>query len=243
MIRLGTWNLDHAPRKRVSALSDVLRRNPSDIWILTETRDVVRPDEDMVAVHSPPRPNDSIKVRDDSRWVSIWSRYPILQTFELSADPTRTVAARIELPMQRHLLVYGTVLPWNADQVHRGAERRQSAVGAQIDEWSTLKSQFRDDWFVLAGDFNQDMGGGGPGSSKRVIRQLNDAFASLGLSCITSPERLRNQNWSHSLIDHIAVSEEIASAFRLAHTWRPDPSSLSDHGGVVMSAPFGAALA
>ncbi len=217
---------------------ETLGTNEADIWVLTETRDEVVPSDEMVAIHSAPRPKDSARVRSDSRWVSIWSRHRDFTPVPLAADPSRTAAARIRIEASKTMLIYGTVLPWNSDPVHRGATGKREAVLAQIAEWRALRATYFDDLFCVAGDFNQDMGTGSHGSSKAIIALLREAFRNLGLVCLTQPERLSPQGWSHRVIDHVAVSDEIASGATLASAWAADKAKLSDHGGIVLQLPI-----
>jgi len=234
LLRIGTWNLDHAPKARVARLTATLRTNDADIWVLTETRDEVVPSEDMVTIHSAPRPKDSARVRPDSRWVSIWSRHRDFTPVPLVADPSRTAAARIRINASKTMLIYGTVLPWNSDPVHRGAVRKREAVLAQIAEWRELRAAYADDLFCVAGDFNQDMGPGSYGSSKEIVAILREALKDLGLVCLTEPDRLSRLGWSSRVIDHIAVPGELASAATLASAWPADRARLSDHSGVAL---------
>lgn len=119
-MRIGTWNVEYAD----TAATNERRRaaldaNPADIWVLTETHDDLAPSGTFNSVHALQRPFYGSRVKRGSRWVSIWSRYPVERVRLEGADDERTVAAMIETPQGR-LLVYGTVLPWNGDQGRMG---------------------------------------------------------------------------------------------------------------------------
>lgn len=110
-MRIATWNVDHArvPARDADRLS-IIDAADADVLVLTETRDSVAPTGAAYqSAHSLPRPH----CEPGERWVSIWTRMPILHTFA-TIDPFRTTAMIIAHEGGQ-LLIYGTVLPWHAD--------------------------------------------------------------------------------------------------------------------------------
>jgi hypothetical protein len=68
-LRIGTWNADHAKPSRNGGRLDVLRQFHADIWVLTETRDDLKPGDNYCPTHSAMQ----LGTRAE-RWVTIWSR-------------------------------------------------------------------------------------------------------------------------------------------------------------------------
>jgi hypothetical protein len=115
-LRIGTWNVEYAYPKRLEELRQHFAQNDADIWVLTETHDDLAPSPDHHPVHSAPRPKNWRGIREGSRWVTIWSRYPIVPCAIQVGDPERSVCALLDLGADQQLLVYGTVLPWKGDR-------------------------------------------------------------------------------------------------------------------------------
>lgn len=238
-LRIGTWNLEHAIPKRRRALSSFIASMDADVWVLTETHDEVVPEGARAAAHAVQRPAEAPQVRVGSRWVSIWSRYGEFERIDLpGTDEVRTVTARFMLADGRWLLVYGTVLPWPGDIVHKGPEARFAETERQLEEWRVLRDAYPVDIFCIAGDFNADMGTGAYFGSRRVIDLLSGAFAELQLDCVTSPDKARAGDPNIPLIDHIALSASVSARTSIAQIWPARPGELSDHGGVVVKVDF-----
>jgi endonuclease/exonuclease/phosphatase family metal-dependent hydrolase len=238
-MRIGTWNVEYAPRSKLDALRDVLRRNPADVWILTESHDDLEPDGCPHAAHASPRPTLGSKVRPGSRWVSIWSRHPILQSeAPPSTDPRRSVVALIDCGRHGPLLVYGTVMPWHADQGDDPQPNRLTnwsehyrVLPLQCAEWRSLQDRYLGAALCVAGDFNTDLGAGGYGP-KRGVDALREGMAACGLFCATEPGQLAPELLSPRPIDHIALPLAWRSRVRIASTW--PKGRLSDHHGLVV---------
>lgn len=232
MITIGTWNLDWAFRGKTTQYSDVLTRHAADIWVLTETRDAACPPAHQYVFHSPQRPRDDVrKWTEDSRWASIWSRWP-LEPVVTKSDPTRVVCARISPSGMKPLLVYGTVLPWRGDTLYRKEDKKR-AIERQIEEWGSLKKAHHDCSLIVIGDYNQEMAKQKAPPTETLQGAIELGLQSLEMTCLTTPQRVGHA-WSHEVIDHISVPNEIAAEFEFQTAWLPDPA-LSDHGGIVVS--------
>ena len=74
-LKLGTWNLalPVADRRR-EALRTYTDREQADVWVLTETHDGFTPG--LAYSHSSMAGRDGLH-KQEHRWVTIWSRYPI----------------------------------------------------------------------------------------------------------------------------------------------------------------------
>ena len=205
----------------------------ADVWVLTETHDELSPGPDFRAVNSAPRPATNRKhVVEGSRWVTIWSRLPLLETHIPLADVERTVAAVVQAA-RGAMIIYGTVLPWYTDSDRGGM---LVELARQAPEWTTLPQQF-DSPLCLAGDFNVNLGGPhyyGSDASKEAVRsRLKEA----SLVAMTDYDRTRSLRTEHDTIDHIAVPVRLASASSLVAAWgrqNMDGKRLSDHSGVAV---------
>jgi hypothetical protein len=127
-MRLATWNVEYARGLVKNRLRrDLLLEADSDVWVLTETHDELALTEAYVPVRSSAQPS-----RPGSRWVTVWSRLPILE-IAATVDPSRTAAALLDTP-SGPLLVYGTVMPWHADAGPDGTAKNWSEHHRVIPE-------------------------------------------------------------------------------------------------------------
>jgi len=245
MLRIGTWNVEYALGTEANARRRaVMDACPADIWVLTETHDSLSPGPGFQPVHSDQRPYFGKSVKAGSRWVSIWSRYPILTRIRLDrADCERTTAALVATPFGL-LIVYGTVLPWHSDTGRCGempdAPRWSVAhrvIPMQIEEWRELRRLLPDAQLCVAGDYNMDMLTGATYGTKHGISMLHDGLADTGLYCATSSICTEGGWLERAPIDHIALPLEWRDKVCLASAWegRVGSPRLSDHSGMVMS--------
>lgn len=235
-MRIGTWNVEYAPESRLDILRRVMAVHAADIWVLTETHDALVPSGTNHAVHSEPRPRQ----RDGSRWVSIWSRYPIIEQVTC-ADCRRTVCAVIETPGQRRLVVYGTVMPWHSDQGDDPPQAKlpkwaahDAVVPRQCAEWRALRARFPDADFCAAGDFNTDMASGARYGTEQGIGAIVEAMDACGLFCATAPGRIPEGRLPVLPIDHIVLPREWASSTSIVAAWPAFKGVISDHSGLVV---------
>lgn len=245
-VKIGTWNVEYARTAEANARRRaVMDACSADIWILTETHDDLTPGAEYASAHSRQRPFYGSRVAQGSRWVSIWSRYPIITRVCLPcADLERTVAALIQTPIGA-LLVYGTVMPWKGD-TGRCGERKFAAgwsehhrvIPHQVKEWEALYTMMPDAALIVAGDFNSDMqaGAGGRGT-KRGIEQITRGLEKVGLYCATASVFVEGGYLAHPPIDHIAVPLAWRKRVHLAGAWEGcvGQPRLSDHSGMVIS--------
>jgi hypothetical protein len=244
VLRIGTWNVEYADVAATNARrADVLSNHSADIWVLTETHDALQPPGVAHAAHSFPRPRYGARVKEGSRWTSIWSRFPCEPADVTLSDPERTIVARILTPTGA-LVVYGTVMPWNGDKGRMG--ERPGARGwsefyrvapQQIAEWRALQARYPDAALCVAGDFNVDMGAGAFYGSREAIVMLRDGLNTCALTCISEPSRFPAGRLVHPPIDHIALPSAWAHRARVTAAWegRVGSPRLSDHSGFVVS--------
>lgn len=242
-MRIGTWNLDHAraltrdtgrSALRDEDRVDLIDRFDSDVVVLTETHDRIRPSpSDFTAVHSNPRPF----CPEGERWTTIWTRLPVMRVLRTN-DPLRTVAAIVE-HASGPVLVFGTVLPWHADvgdgrmepSPRNWAEHRR-VVAEQTAEWRSLAEANPGARIAIAGDWNTDLlaGSGLESYTYGLVAEtdlLLSTAADLRLEVPTRhvPDPGPQRDW---LIDHVAVTSAATSVESAAAVDR-DAIDLSDH--------------
>lgn len=247
-LRIATWNLEHPVEQWAQAsILDRMAAVSADLWVLTETHDDVVPrrNDDVPprqayhAVSSAPRRGSS----PGERWVTIWSRHPILGQHETS-DPERTVAVTVELCDGRHLLVYGTVLPWCGDAwggfPSKGAVAYTNALERQASDWQRLQAAHPGTPLCVAGDFNQDLSRTQHYYWSKVARAaLRKQLCMAGLEALTGDEAdpvARASDGRKRCIDHVCVSHHLAANTR-SEAWPPyvNGREVSDHYGIVVT--------
>ncbi len=234
-MRIGTWNVEYAHAPRLAALREVLTANSADIWVLTETHDDLTPTNCPFVAHSEPRPKNWSGIRPDSRWVSIWSRYPITATESLpSADRKRTVSALLDLGDNRTMLVYGTVMPWKGDGGKFDWSEHHRVIPEQCAEWLKLKETYPNSKICIAGDYNTDMGTGAYYGTKKGIAALRAGLAACDAFCATDPTQFPTGLLPCPPIDHIALSIASRDSTSVVAAWPANKKVLSDHSGVIV---------
>jgi exonuclease III len=234
-VRIGTWNVEYAWPARLDALRGVLSANRADIWVLTETHDHLQPPDCEFVAHTEPRPKTWSGIRAGSRWVSIWSRFPIIANVTLpTADKERTVALLLDIGQPNSLLVYGTVMPWKGDREKQDWSEHHRVVPDQCAEWRELTQRHPGAAFCVAGDFNTDMRTGSYYGTKKGIALLREGLADCGLFCATEMPRVPAGLLQNPPIDHIAVPSAWESYTSVVSAWPSQKGVLSDHSGVVI---------
>lgn len=239
-MRIGTWNVEYALKAGSNLRRrKVLARHEADIWVLTETRDTLRPHGSFRAVHSKQRPfyGKSVKLR--SRWVSIWSRFPIIAR-PLCDDPERTTAAIVRSPLG-NVLIYGTVMPWKDDKGRcgelkdaKGWSEHHRVIPLQAAEWKRMANRYAATRICVVGDFNTDMGSGSTYGTKRGIGLLATGLSSVGCRCATAPHRSFKHKLTRLPIDHIAVPNRWRCGVAASWEGRIGRPRLSDHSGLTV---------
>jgi hypothetical protein len=218
-VRVGTWNLEHARgqdknRQRLGLIATMM----ADVWVLTETHD----DLDLTdlghePIHSEPRPI----VQPGGRWVTIWSRYPIVERAAVD-DPVRTTGAVLASPVGA-LVVCGTVLPWHTDPGPCGDVRAWSehhrVIPLQGREWARLMTCYPNASLCVAGDFNTNLGGPHYYGTAQGRTLLRAALEGAGLVCMTETERVPEGKLRYPPIDHICTSKRLATRTVVVAAW------------------------
>ena len=245
VLRIGTWNVEYADNPDTNARrKSVMENCPADIWVLTETHDDLTPGGEFRAVHSDQRPLYGRRVQPRSRWVSVWTRLPIISRVRLPcSDQERTTVALIDSPLGP-LCVYGTVLPWHSDTGRYGQRpyapnwsEHHRVIPRQAAEWEALRQLIPQAQLCVAGDLNTDMDTGAAYGTKRGINMLRDGLNEVGLYCATHPSILQGGWLERAPIDHIALPLVWKKRVSLVSAWegRVGSPRLSDHSGMVVA--------
>jgi hypothetical protein len=241
VLRIGTWNLDHAKGAAAKARRlKLLAEADADIWVLTETNDDHAP-AGFQGVHSAPCRNSRL----GGRWTSIWSRLPILRSIQV-ADVERTTAALIDTGLGL-VVVFGTVLPWHSDigehardPPPRNWHEQYRVTPLHAEEGQDLRGAFPAALLCVAGDLNMNLGGPHLYGTAHGRALLAEAMTASGLDCLTRFDRVSAGTLEHALIDHVLFDAAYAEASRVAATWEGranDGAILSDHAGWSSSFP------
>jgi len=243
-LRVGTWNLERSGAlhpTRIPAQLGALNRLNCDVWVLTETHDVLRPDGHRNAVAS------SAWQRAGERLVTITSRH------RLTPVPTRnemfTAAAIVHLPAgSRPVLVYGTVITYAHDTAPIGGgtsvpvwSRHRAAVAEQTSEWLDLRRRFPDHDLCIAGDFNMNLDGTRWYGVKDARETLLRGLEACEVRCLTTQDlRQSHPQIGRASVDHICFTQRAGMHVSL-EAWGGtiEGTRLSDHNGMAVDILLG----
>jgi hypothetical protein len=242
-MRIANWNLERIlpSERRVAAMGEHFTTIDADIWILTETHELVAPGEGFSSVMSGIPDRES---QPGEHWAGIWSRHTIHPLPSFVSDAARCTAARIEHPEIGEIVVYATVLPWHGS-VWRGigsidGAGFSAALGVYVEDWKRISAAFPNALRVVAGDFNQDLAPYHYYGSKKQRELLEAGLSAAGMVALTAGANDPidfDPLHRHACIDHICVSElpglRVGDTLRWPGTGTPDPR-LSDHFGVAV---------
>lgn len=219
-MRIGTWNVEYAYPKRLAALEAVLRKQRADIWILTETHDDLAPPGCEHVVHSAPRPKNWSGIRPGSRWVSIWSAFPVTEHINLeNGDAERTVTALLDIGGGESMAVYGTVMPWKGDRGKFDWSEHHRVIPQQCAEWRVLRDRYPSAAICVAGDYNTDMGTGRYYGTREGISAIEAGLCDCGLYCVSAPSAMPTGLLEYPPIDHIALPASWRERTRVVAAW------------------------
>lgn len=242
-MKIANWNLERVlpSQGRVSAIREHLAAVDADIWILTETHELVGPGKGFSSVMSGEPDRES---KPGEHWAGIWSRYPINHLPSFVSDAARCTAAHIAHPDLGDMVVYAAVLPWVGSKwggiASADGAAFEAALSAYLSDWQKLRDSFPNTLRVVAGDFNQDLAPYHYYGSKKQRELLESGLAAAGLIALTAGAN-DPIDWEptrrHACIDHICVSESlgirVGNTIRWPEAGKPD-SRLSDHFGVAV---------
>lgn len=232
-LRIGTWNVEYANLANNPRRVEIMHAANADIWVLTETRDELNLGSAYTGISSIPRERGG----PTARWVTIWSRFPMLSSVEVR-DTSRTVAAIFDTPLGP-LLVYGTVMPWKSDRDPTDTidwAKHHRIVPEQAAEWVRLGLRHPEAAVCIAGDLNMNLGGRQYYGTNEGRRLLQDGMARAGLTCVTRTEAVPAGLLDNPHIDHVLLPNSWAERVRVVDAWPGTIGGvrLSDHSGIVV---------
>ncbi|MGB0849551.1 MAG: endonuclease/exonuclease/phosphatase family protein [Thiolinea sp.] len=224
-LRIGTWNVERPSVRgwkrplRNPVIMEQIRSVNADIWVLTETHEVIIPGEDYASASTLQSPH----YPEGERSATIWSRYPIIRQLE-TFDPYTAVCVEIKSPIG-NLLVYGSIITYANDKGSKGNarmwEEHYKSILAHEADWGKLRTENLP--ICCAGDFNETLNDSRWYGTKKGRRMLEQALQTNHLECLTKDYR----------IDHICISQDWVSATDIFQ-WEPPLFSdkpVSDHWG------------
>ncbi len=231
-MRIGVWNVEYADVTATNARRlAVMECEQADIWILTESHDSLSPGSEYCAAHSRPRLPHAARVKDGSRWASIWSRFPMESKTLDTHDADRVVAVHIDAPIGP-LTVYGTVFPWRGD-----TERKiDVAVAAQGKDWTSLRQRFPTRSLIVAGDLNSDLISTSHFLTKQAHTTIDAALIENDLFVATHPNRIPPAKLKEPPIDHVLLPNKWKERSTIVAAWegKVGKPRLSDHSGLIV---------
>lgn len=219
IMKISTWNLQRLEKRKNEAILDKILEVDADIWVFTETHEMIHPGEAYSVASSLPLEKgfDGIAYKPGELRVQIFSKYPIVNTHTV-ADPYTSVCVDLETPMGA-VTIYGTIVGvfggkgtrFQSDFDEQSADRRRLAPTNPL---------------IISGDFNVALSGY-PYPSHAARNATYQLFEELGMTCPTASVP--------NLVDHIVLSKNLfQSVNHEIHLWNED-KLLSDHEGVSIA--------
>ena len=238
-MRIATWNLER-PRsggtKKNTAIESRMATINADVWILTETNEVISVDG-FTAVPSPPVSGYHAA---GENFTTVVSRWPVQRRLPTS-EPSLSVCVEVMAPTGPWI-VYGTIIPYanyrGVDGTSkRWVEHRKSIEARRLD-WVRLRAEHPDHSFVVAGDFNQSRDGSGWYEDPESVMALTGALSESSLACVTQGDLSSEFKLGRSTIDHICLGGGLVRKRVHVGAWPGTTESgvrISDHNGVYVN--------
>lgn len=239
-MRIATWNLerpDPADSVRNQARMEQIREVGADIWILTETHEVIDLSATHQGVATEPSPR---KPRPGESCATIWSRWPVLRRIPTS-EPSEAVCVEISHP-DGPVLVYGSIIAYAGYKGPDGTspmwEQHYRYIEWHGRDWLKLRAQFPNHPLITGGDYNQNRDGARWYGTRKGRDMLGAELESGGLRCVTEEDfvasgKLRDRH----TVDHICLDAAWAQQVVSVTPWereRSDGLQLSDHSGILV---------
>ncbi|MDX2239528.1 MAG: hypothetical protein NW224_02485 [Leptolyngbyaceae cyanobacterium bins.302] len=232
--RIATWNLERPKQNgwtKNQRRLDKIREINADVWVLTETHEVIDLKNSYESIPSTPIENYH---KPGENLTTIWTRWTVLNRLQ-TFDPNFAVCAEIDSPLGA-MMIYGTVIPYANDKGISGTAKRWEEQRRSIQQhhadWLRIQKQFPNHWMCIAGDFNQSRDKSGWYEDQQSVDLMTAALQDLSMVCV-SEEKF--QGLSRSTIDHICLSQD-SNCHRLdVKAWEgttPEGKKMSDHNGV-----------
>jgi endonuclease/exonuclease/phosphatase family metal-dependent hydrolase len=225
-LKIATWNVERPhvkgwkKSKNNSIINQKIKEINADIWILTETHQVINPGSEYEQISTDSHNNGENRV-------TIYSRYPLGKKLEIT-DSYNTICTEIKIN-QGSLIVYGTIIAYHGRGVWEGTfktwEKHYQDIQLQGAEWFNLSKLNLP--LCVAGDFNETLTNKKWYGTKNGRQMLEDQLLKSNLDCLTKDYR----------IDHICVSKNFIKEFKVNYWEAPlneDHKPVSDHQGYIV---------
>jgi hypothetical protein len=239
-MRIATWNLerpDPTDLVRNQARMEKIREVGADLWILTETHEVI----DLSDTHHGATTTPSTrKPMPGETCATVWSRWPILRRVDTS-EPSEAVCVEVAHP-EGPLLVYGSIIAYagykGPDGKSRMWEEHYRYVEWHGREWKRLRAEFSGHRLIAGGDYNQNRDGARWYGTRKGRDLLTAALANAGLKCVTEEDFVKvGKLLDRHTVDHLCMDETLAARVIGVDAWertRADGMRLSDHSGILV---------
>ncbi len=213
-MKIATWNLERPSKttRHNKAIIDCLEKIDADIFILTESNELINLGDNYNCFHSS-KPGEFF-YKDGERRVSIYSKFSLIGHFETFRNDT-SICVQFETPFG-DLAVYGTVIG-----IYRN--RRKSFIEVLDQQLSDFGKIAKSGNFCIAGDLNISFSDNYY-FTKEGRQKLNSSFKELNLVNLTANIP---QNIDHIIMTRTFIGEKNVNI----ETWNLD-KTLSDHIGV-----------
>jgi endonuclease/exonuclease/phosphatase family protein len=241
-VRIATWNLDEASttnKTRASHQIEQIRKIDADIWILTETSDLI----DLTHLGYAKKTN-KIKNGYGKYYSAIWSKYPINRRVT-TYDEETAVCCEIQILPDKKIIVYGTIITYLSDKGSSGkskyAEEHYKEILNQGRDWKSIIEQESPEIFCVAGDFNQPRDGSSwysaHAGNKKGVEELTHQLSVNDLECLTAEDFVKSEKLQdrHS-VDHVCITQNTVNLYDVG-VWQGvygNNIKLSDHNGVYV---------
>lgn len=217
-MKLATWNIQRfLPLKQTEILKSIQEKN-ADILVLTETFNSIEFDG-YKTIHSKPLPKniDDQEYRKGEIRTSIYSKFPIIESFETYNDYT-SVCADIDTP-KGIFTVYASIIGIMGNkQPHFNSD-----LSGQVEDFEKIFSGKEN--IIVMGDLNTTFSGRAYPS--HIARNtLNLVFEKFNLINLT--KNIDNN------VDHIIISKKIAPLHLTKPVIWNSKKILSDHIGICV---------
>lgn len=216
-MKIATWNVERLkPKKVLNLILDEIKSIDAYILILTEYDQLLDLTDYQYKIETEQLPSDSFDYAETERRVAIFSKYPILKTFE-TYDPLTSCCAEIETP-SGNLIVYGTIVGILGNRDANYSEELEM----QIEDIQRFTKKGN---FCFAGDLNMSFS-----DNYYFTQKGRESF----LKCFKENNLINLTEKVNENIDHVVMSQSFINESELnIYEWNTD-KSLSDHKGICV---------
>lgn len=237
-MRIATWNLERPDPADVAvnqARMEKICEVDADLWILTETHEVIDLSNTHYGAATAPSTRKSLP---GESCATVWSRWPILRRIDTS-DPSEAVCVEVAHP-EGPLLVYGSIIAYagykGPDGKSRVWEEHYRFIEWHGDDWKRLRAEFPGYHLITGGDYNQNRDGARWYGTRKGRDLLTMTLSEACLKCVTEEDFMKaGKLQDRHTVDHLCMDQTLAARVVSVDAWernRSDGMKLSDHSGV-----------